>query len=163
MLRTTIISKHRIQWTQNSIFLIKNQSEGLGTWPNGWSACSNSLEHWIWVLCAYVKSSVIAHTLNLSEGVQGQGNLQGSLAALFRLVSEHKMENDVVRGRPPNSNFASICIYAHECICTCIYTHRYSTYMQKHIEEYPYIYIYTKETIREPDISVDALKNKKEN
>lgn len=41
---------------------------------------------------------------------------------------------------------------------TCIYTDRY---MQKHIEEYPYIH--TKETIRGPDISVDALKNKKEN
>lgn len=34
---------------------------------------------------------------------------------------------------------------------------------KKHIEEYPYIYIYTKETIRGPDISVDALKNNKEN
>lgn len=122
-LTTITITKHRIQWTQNSIFLIKNQSEGLGTWPNGWSACCNSLEHWVWILCANVKSSVIAHPLNPSERVQGQGNPQGSLVALSRLVSEHKVENDVVRRRPLNSNSASICTYAHECICTHMHLH----------------------------------------
>lgn len=73
------------------------------------------------------------------------------------LVSEPKVESDVVRGRHPNSNFASTCMYIDECV----YTHIDTAHTCKnHTEAHPYICTYTKETIRGPDISADVLKNK---